>query len=95
MKEPAQEDGTISVGTSKLIFGQVPRVGKQLRKTKPSASLPLFADGAGARIGRPAPRLPLEDNTPEGLRALLAANRHYREAIWPDPYNRTPRFIWL
>jgi modification methylase len=38
---------------------------------------------------RRAPGLPLEDNTPEGLKALLEANRHYREVAWPEPYHRT------
>jgi site-specific DNA-methyltransferase (adenine-specific) len=33
--------------------------------------------------------LPLEDNTPEGLRALLEANAYYRETAWPAPYHRT------
>ncbi|MGA2712946.1 MAG: site-specific DNA-methyltransferase [Bryobacteraceae bacterium] len=41
------------------------------------------------------PRLPLEDNTPEGLKALVAANRHYREVPWPEPYNRTHHRIHL
>jgi site-specific DNA-methyltransferase (adenine-specific) len=36
-----------------------------------------------------APVLPLEDNTPEGLRALLEANRRFRETTWPAPYDRT------
>lgn len=31
--------------------------------------------------------LPAEDNTPEGLAALLAANRHYRTVAWPEPFN--------
>ena len=38
---------------------------------------------------RRPPRLPLEDNTPEGLRALLSANAHYRAMAWPEPYTRT------
>lgn len=29
------------------------------------------------------------DNTPEGLRALLDANAHYRSRPWPAPYDRT------
>jgi len=40
-----------------------------------------------ARSGAPA--LPAEDNTPEGLRALLAANAYYRQVQWPEPYHRT------
>jgi len=38
---------------------------------------------------RRSPPLPLEDNTSEGLKALLEANRYYREQAWPEPYNRT------
>ena len=33
--------------------------------------------------------LPAEDNTPEGLRALLAANRQFRDVSWPAPFNKT------
>lgn len=40
---------------------------------------PLFTNGAVKKTKRRAPSLPLEDNTPEGLRALLQANVHYRE----------------
>jgi DNA modification methylase len=36
-----------------------------------------------------APLLPAEDNTPEGLKALLAANAFYRQTAWPPPYDRT------
>jgi modification methylase len=35
------------------------------------------------------PKLPLEDNTTEGLKALLASNRHFREVPWPEPFHRT------
>ena len=49
---------------------------------------PLFTNGVVKRR-RHAPPLPLEDNTPEGLKALLDANRHYREEAWPEPYFRT------
>ena len=33
--------------------------------------------------------LPSEDNTPEGLRQLVAANECYRASLWPAPYDRT------
>lgn len=82
-------NGTISISLSKPVFGQGPRVSKRLSKTKPNGSLPLFTNGAGSQAAKRAPRLPLEDNTPEGLKALLAANRHYREVAWPPPYNQT------
>ncbi len=48
----------------------------------------LFAERV-KKSRRRAPALPLEDNTPEGLKALLEANRHYREEAWPDPYRGT------
>lgn len=40
---------------------------------------------------RDAPCLPenLEDNTSEGLRALLEANEIFREIPWPAPFDRT------
>jgi modification methylase len=37
----------------------------------------------------PAPLLPASDNTSEALAALQAANRHYRSAPWPAPFNAT------
>jgi len=37
----------------------------------------------------------MEDNTTEGMQALLEANRHYREVAWPEPYNRTTHRIRL
>ena len=33
--------------------------------------------------------LPAEDNTPEGIRALLSANQYFREHPWPAPFDRT------
>ena len=49
----------------------------------------LFTNGAVKKTKRRAPPLPLEDNTPEGLRALLQANVHYRGVAWPEPYHHT------
>lgn len=49
----------------------------------------LFSAGRVVKTAGCAPSLPLEDNTPEGLRRLLEANRHYREMPWPEPYDRT------
>lgn len=63
-----------------------------MRKTRPSSNplqTVLFAESQAKRRRRRAPALPLEDNTPGGLKALLAANRHYREVAWPEPYDRT------
>lgn len=39
--------------------------------------------------------MPPEDNTPEGLKALLEANRYYREVAWPAPYNHTEHHLHL
>jgi len=33
--------------------------------------------------------LPSEDNTPEGMQALLTANAYFRQHPWPAPYNKT------
>jgi hypothetical protein len=33
--------------------------------------------------------LPANDNTPEAVEALLAANRHYRKVPWPAPFGET------
>src|ERR1700689_4802693 len=89
MGEQPPDNGTISFSNPKLIFGHVQSARKPSRGTKRTSAGPLFAKGAEARSARATPRLPFEDNTPEGLKALVAANRHYREVTWPAPYNRT------
>jgi DNA modification methylase len=83
--------GTISVSTTKLTFGQVPsnRRGLSTKRNGNPLQNHLFVDGLSKRAKRRAPSLCLEDNTPEGMQALLAANRHYREVEWPSPHNRT------
>jgi len=63
-----------------------------LRKAKTDARLlqnGLFENPVIARSRRPRLSFPFEDNTPEGLKALLAANLRYRAIEWPEPYNRT------
>jgi modification methylase len=55
----------------------------------------LFTSDDGRSARRSPPSLPTEDNTPEGLQALLAANRHYREVAWPEPYSRTTHRLRL
>ncbi len=40
-------------------------------------------------------RLPAEDNTPDGLRALLKANEEYRQKPWPEPYDSTVHRLHL
>lgn len=94
MGEETPNKGTISLTNGKLVFGQVQQVKKPSKKT-PNGTQPLFTDGTRARVPRSSPRLPLEDNTPEGLKALLAANSHYREVPWPAPYHRTQHRIHL
>jgi DNA modification methylase len=42
-----------------------------------------------------APKLPAEDNTPEGLAALLSANAHYRHVSWPPPFDQTAHRLRL
>jgi modification methylase len=55
----------------------------------------LFTPNVVRRPKRRAPALPLEDNTPEGLKALLDANQHYRTEVWPQPYDSTTHRIHL
>src|SRR4029077_4554679 len=91
------QQGTIS-NSPPLVFGKAQQVKKRLRKPKSkgdSLQAALFANANGKRATRRAPSLPPEDNTPGGLRALLEANRHYREAEWPEPYNRTKHELHL
>ena len=40
-------------------------------------------------------QLPLADNTPEALAALLAANIQYRQEPWPAPFNTTVHKLHL
>jgi len=95
MGEQTPDNGTISFSTRKLIFGQVQPINKPLSKTKRNGTESLFANSAKLKSSRATPRLVLEDNTPEGLKALMAANRHYREIAWPEPYNRTRHHVHL
>jgi len=39
--------------------------------------------------------IPVEDNTSEGLEALLRANEEFRRRPWPDPYDRTKHLLHL
>jgi len=93
MGETTPENGTIRP-SPKLIFGMVLPGRRPLKKAKSNGHTPqqhLFVKKAS----RPAPVLPTEDNTPEGLRALLEANAFYRETAWPAPYNRTTHRLHL
>ena len=94
MSEASIENDTIFV-SPKLKFGQASvdsRPAKAKRDTHPLQA-GLFAVGPSKRALRPS--LAAEDNTPEGLQALLKANRYYREVAWPEPYNRTTHRLHL
>jgi modification methylase len=89
-------DGTISVSAPKLVFGRVLSNRRRLKRANGNGHTQetLFPDAAAKRVKR-APSLPSEDNTPEGLQALLAANRHYREVPWPEPFRATTHRLHL
>jgi DNA modification methylase len=95
MGEQTPDNGTISFSSRKLVFGQVQRIKTPLSKTKRTNAASLFATSTKATTTRATPRLLLEDNTPEGLQALMAANRHYREVAWPEPFNHTKHRLHL
>jgi DNA modification methylase len=97
MGEAKPEDGTINF-SPKLEFGTMLPGRRPLRRAKTNEhplQENLFPSGTAKRAKRRAPVLPTEDNTPEGLRALLEANTHYRQTLWPEPYNRTSHRLHL
>jgi site-specific DNA-methyltransferase (adenine-specific) len=92
MGELTSENGSIFIGTSKPTFGRKQPVRRRLRKAKNDAGAPqsgLFEIPRAVRSGDTSVSFPFEDNTPEGLKALLAANLQYRETAWPEPYALT------
>lgn len=69
-----------------------------MRQAKPKYSQlqeHLFNASVAKKQKRRAPVLPFEDNTPEGLKTLLEANRQYRSEVWPESYRRTTHRIRL
>jgi site-specific DNA-methyltransferase (adenine-specific) len=97
MGQPRTQQRTITVSASRLVFGQVQSNGKRVNKSRNDANSPqgsLFSDSSSKKRSRKV-RLPAEDNTPEGLRALLAANRQFREVRWPAPFNKTRHQLHL
>src|ERR1035438_5748075 len=97
MAETKPENDTINF-RPKMVFGMAPPDRRRLRRANVNGHAPqggLFSKGSTKRLKRLAPALPAEDNTPEGLRAFLAANAHYRETAWPEPYRRTNHRIHL
>ena len=96
MSEAATENDTISL-SPKLRFGQPPvdaKPAKAKRSTHPLQA-GLFSTSSAKRTRVRTPPLTAEDNTPEGLQALLTANRYYREARWPEPYDQTTHRLHL
>ena len=91
------DNDTISLRAPKLIFGQAPALEKRAKAKQENNPLQvgLFNNGSSNRARRRPPSLSAEDNTPEGLKKLLDANRYYREVPWPEPYNRTTHRIRL
>ena len=86
MGQPPEQHGTMAISAFKLIFGQVQSNGTRVNRSRNDAHSPqgsLFIDGSSKKKKSRNVRLPAEDNTPEGLQALLAANRQFREISWP------------
>lgn len=96
MSEGAADNDTIVV-SSKLEFGHSPVQTKPAKRkhTNDPLQSALFSSDAPKRAKLRSPALGAEDNTPEGLKALLRANRYYREAPWPEPYNQTTHRLHL
>ena len=105
MREESPEGGTISVSTPKLVFGEVRPQRRQLKKARQDGQAllaGLFNNESAKSRKRGAPSLPSEDNTSEGLRALMAANaqipedglaRTVQSHYAPAAYRRRPRSL--
>lgn len=96
MSEAATENDTISL-SPKLRFGQSPVDAKpaKAKRTAHPLQAGLFATHSPKRSRVRKPSLSAEDNTPEGLQALLQANRYYRKVRWPEPYDQTTHRLHL
>lgn len=80
------------MSTSKLVFGEVLPHSKKVKRgnvNRHESQFSFFTQQGKKLRARKHPALPLEDNTPDGLRALLAANSHYRQVPWPQPFDAT------
>ena len=95
MCESGVDNGTIAFSKLKPVFGMVPPDKARLRRANGNASSPQYGLFETPKKARRTPALPAEDNTPEGLRALLKANAHYRQVPWPEPYQRTTHRLRL
>ena len=56
----------------------------RVRKNGANGTAALFPSDGDCPVA-----LPSEDNTPEGMQALLTANAYFRRHPWPAPYNQT------
>jgi len=95
MSKNASYNGTIAFSKSKLAFGMAKPNKARLKTARENGYSPQFGLFESAKKTKRAPILPTEDNTPQGLRALLAANAHYRQVPWPEPYRRTTHVLRL
>jgi modification methylase len=96
MSEASTDSDTIFV-SPKLKFGQAVTDSRRVKAKRSENPLQpgLFAGTASKRAKLRKPSLSGEDNTPEGLQALLEANRYYRHVAWPEPYDRTSHKLHL
>jgi DNA modification methylase len=88
----------MTISTPRLIFGQVESNGKRVNRSRNDAYSPqgsLFSEASSRKKRNHNVRLPVEDNTPEGLQALLAANRQFRDISWPPPFDKTRHQLHL
>jgi DNA modification methylase len=88
----------MTISASELVFGQVQSNGKRVNRPRNDVHSPqgsLFSQGSSNNKKSRNVRLPVEDNTPEGMRALLVANRQFREVSWPAPFDKTRHQLHL
>src|SRR5215472_10026289 len=98
MSQPPTQQDTITVSTTKLVFGHVRSNGKRVNRLRNNAHSPqgsLFSESSSPKRRSRNVSLPTEDNTPEGLQSLLAANRQFREIAWPAPFDKTRHQLHL
>jgi DNA modification methylase len=88
---PAREESRPVLYTFRALKKKQRTVG-MFRKVKRPRVHKNGANGTAALFAvndDPPVALPAEDNTPEGLKALLAVNAYYRDHPWPAPFHRT------
>jgi modification methylase len=67
---------------AEILFREAKR--PRVRKYGANGTAALFSMNGDCPVA-----LPSEDNTPEGMQALLTANAYFRQHPWPAPYNKT------